>query len=68
MLAVLGQRGVRGLTHRFADLIAKKSIPKSVSSAFPASWLAAKPKFASLGQITAAKATIQKEWPAKVGA
>jgi putative spermidine/putrescine transport system substrate-binding protein len=53
---------------RFADLITRKAIPKAVASKFPASWLNAKPKFASLGQITAAEALIKQQWPSKVGA
>jgi putative spermidine/putrescine transport system substrate-binding protein len=61
---------LQGYAHpaRFADLIAKKSIPKSVSSKFPASWLNAKPKFASLGQLAAGAALIKQQWPSKVGA
>ena len=60
---------LQGYAHpaRFADLISKKSIPKSVSSAFPASWLAAKPKFASLAQINNGAALIKQQWPSKVG-
>jgi putative spermidine/putrescine transport system substrate-binding protein len=61
---------LKGYAHpaRFADLVARKAIPKALASTFPASWLAAKPKFASLGQITAGKALINSQWPSKVGA
>ena len=60
---------LQGYAHpaRFQDLIARKSIPKSVASKFPASWLNAKPKFASLGQINTAAALIKEQWPQKVG-
>ena len=60
---------LQGYAHpaRFADLIAKKSIPKSVAAKFPASWLNAKPKFASLGQINTGAALIKQQWPSKVG-
>jgi putative spermidine/putrescine transport system substrate-binding protein len=53
---------------RFADLIARKAIPKATAAKFPPSWLAAKPKFASLGQLTNGKTVINNEWPQKVGA
>jgi putative spermidine/putrescine transport system substrate-binding protein len=53
---------------RFADLITRKAIPKAVAAKFPSSWLNAKPKFASLGQLTNGKNVINTEWPSKVGA
>ena len=60
---------LKGYAHpaRFADLVARKAIPKALASTFPASWLNAKPKFASLGQINSGKAVINTQWPAKVG-
>ena len=60
---------LQGYAHpaRFQDLIARKSIPASVSSKFPSSWLNAKPKFASLGQINTGAALIKQQWPSKVG-
>jgi putative spermidine/putrescine transport system substrate-binding protein len=61
---------LQGYSHpaRFADLIARKAIPKSVTGALPASWLNAKgAKFASLGQQTKAGVVIKAEWPAKMG-
>ena len=51
----------------FADLLARKAIPKSVTRSLPASWLNSKAKFASLGQQAKASAVINTEWPAKVG-
>ena len=61
---------LKGYAHpaRFADLVARKAIPKSVTGALPASWLNSKgAKFASLGQQAKAKAVINTEWPAKLG-
>jgi putative spermidine/putrescine transport system substrate-binding protein len=61
---------LKGYAHpaRFADLVARKAIPKSVTAALPASWLNSKAaKFASLGQQAKAKAVINTEWPAKLG-
>jgi len=61
---------LKGYAHpaRFTDMFGRKVIPKPLIAALPSGALYSKVKFASLGQITAAKATIQKEWPAKVGA
>ncbi len=61
---------LKGYAHpaRFADLVARKAIPKSVTGALPASWLNSKgAKFASLGQQNKAKVVINTEWPAKLG-
>jgi putative spermidine/putrescine transport system substrate-binding protein len=61
---------LKGYAHpaRFADLVARKAIPKSVTGALPASWLNSKgAKFASLGQQAKAKVVINTEWPAKLG-
>ncbi len=61
---------LKGFAHpaRFADLQARKVIPKAVTSALPATWLNAKgAKFASLGQQNKAKVVINTEWPAKLG-
>jgi putative spermidine/putrescine transport system substrate-binding protein len=52
---------------RFADLVARKVIPKAVLAALPAASIYTKVKFASLGQQTAAKNTIASQWPTKVG-
>jgi putative spermidine/putrescine transport system substrate-binding protein len=60
---------LKGYAHpaRFTDMVGRKVIPKSLVSSFPASWYNAKPKFASLGQITNGKNVINNEWPSKVG-
>jgi putative spermidine/putrescine transport system substrate-binding protein len=61
---------LKGYAHpaRFADLVARKAIPKSVTGALPATWLNSKAaKFASLGQQNRAKVVINTEWPAKLG-
>jgi putative spermidine/putrescine transport system substrate-binding protein len=61
---------LKGYAHpaRFADLVARKAIPKSVTGALPAAWLNAKgAKFASLGQQAKAKVTVNTEWSTKVG-
>jgi putative spermidine/putrescine transport system substrate-binding protein len=60
---------LKGFTHpaRFQDLARRKVIPASLLKALPAPAAYAKVKFASLGQITKAKATIQAQWAAKVG-
>ncbi len=60
---------LKGFTHpaRFQDLAKRKVIPAALLKALPSPAAYAKVKFASLGQITKAKATIQAQWPAKVG-
>jgi len=60
---------LKGFAHpaRFTDMFNRKVIPKPLVAALPSGALYAKVKFASLGQISAAEATIKKEWPAKVG-
>jgi putative spermidine/putrescine transport system substrate-binding protein len=52
---------------RFADLVARKVIPKAVLASLPAAAIYTKVKFASLGQQTAAKNLIAQQWPTKVG-
>jgi putative spermidine/putrescine transport system substrate-binding protein len=52
---------------RFADLVARKVIPKSVIAALPAASIYTKVKFASLGQQSAASKLIAQQWPTKVG-
>jgi putative spermidine/putrescine transport system substrate-binding protein len=60
---------LKGFAHpaRFNDLANRKKLPQSLLSALPAPALYAKAKFASLGQQTAAKTVIAKDWPTKVG-
>jgi putative spermidine/putrescine transport system substrate-binding protein len=52
---------------RFADLVARKVIPKAVLAALPAASIYTKVKFASLGQQSAASKLIASQWPTKVG-
>jgi putative spermidine/putrescine transport system substrate-binding protein len=61
---------LKGFAHpaRFTDLAGRKVIPKALLTALPSAAIYNKVKFASLGQQTAAKAVINTEWPAKVGA
>ncbi len=61
---------LKGFAHpaRFTNMLGRKVIPNALVTALPSGALYNKVKFASLGQIAAAKATIQKEWPSKVGA
>ena len=60
---------LKGYAHpaRFADLVTRKAIPKSVTGSLPSGWLNSSAKFASLGQQAAAKAIVNAEWSAKVG-
>jgi putative spermidine/putrescine transport system substrate-binding protein len=60
---------LKGLTHpaRFKDLAKRKKIPASLLKALPPPAAYAKVKFASLGQITRAKAKIASDWSSKVG-
>jgi putative spermidine/putrescine transport system substrate-binding protein len=61
---------LKGFSHpaRFTDMYNRKVIPKALIAALPSGALYAKVKFASLAQQTAAKAVINTQWPAKVGA
>jgi putative spermidine/putrescine transport system substrate-binding protein len=52
---------------RFADLVARKVIPKAVLASLPSSAIYTKVKFASLSQQTNAKNLIAQQWPTKVG-
>jgi putative spermidine/putrescine transport system substrate-binding protein len=52
---------------RFADLVARKVIPKAVLASLPSAAIYTKVKFASLGQQSAAKNLIAQQWPTKVG-
>jgi putative spermidine/putrescine transport system substrate-binding protein len=60
---------LKGVAHpaRFADLVARKVIPKAVLASLPAAAIYTKVKFASLGQQTKAKTLIAQQWPTKVG-
>jgi putative spermidine/putrescine transport system substrate-binding protein len=60
---------LKGFAHpaRFNDLAQRKMLPKSLLNALPSPALYAKAKFASVSQLTKAKAKIAAEWPSKVG-
>jgi putative spermidine/putrescine transport system substrate-binding protein len=60
---------LKGFAHpaRFADLVARKVVPKALLAALPSSSLYSKVVFASVGQQTKAAAKIAAEWPSKVG-
>ena len=61
---------LKGFTHPalFTDLVGRKVVPKSLLDALPPPGPYSKVKFASRAQLTAARAQIAAEWPAKVGA
>jgi len=58
---------IKGYSHTalFDDLVKRKVIPKALLNPLPKYGKA--PKFASTKQLTAARAKIASEWPAKVG-
>jgi putative spermidine/putrescine transport system substrate-binding protein len=60
---------LKGYSHpaRFADMARRKVLPKALLNALPAPALYAGVKFASRGQLTAARAKIASDWPSKVG-
>jgi putative spermidine/putrescine transport system substrate-binding protein len=61
---------LKGYSHPalFADLVARKKVSKALLSALPSAAAYAKVRFASVSQVTAARAAITTEWPKKVGA
>ena len=61
---------LKGFAHPalFTDMVARKVVPKRLLDALPPPGPYNKVKFASRGQLTAARAKIAAEWPAKVGA
>ncbi len=60
---------LKGYAHpaRFNDLAQRKVLPKALLNALPSPALYAKAKFASVSQLTRAKALIASDWPSKVG-
>jgi putative spermidine/putrescine transport system substrate-binding protein len=60
---------LKGYSHpaRFADMARRKVIPKALISALPAPALYSKVRFANPTQNTRARATINAQWPSKVG-
>ena len=61
---------LKGYSHPalFADMVARKVVPKALIDALPNPAAYAKVKFASVGQGTKARATLSTDWPKKVGA
>jgi putative spermidine/putrescine transport system substrate-binding protein len=59
---------LKGFGHpaRFADLTARKVVPKNLIAALPPASFYAKAKFANLGQIAKAKAIVAAQWGPKV--
>jgi putative spermidine/putrescine transport system substrate-binding protein len=57
-----------GFAHpaRFQDLVTRKVVPKALIAALPPASTYAQVKFASLGQITKAKAIVAAQWGPKV--
>jgi putative spermidine/putrescine transport system substrate-binding protein len=60
---------LKGYSHPalFTDMVARKVVPKAMLNALPNAAAYSKVKFASVGQVTRARATITTEWPTKVG-
>ncbi len=60
---------LKGYSHpaRFADMAKRGVVPKALTAALPSPALYAKVKFASLGQLTKAKAIVAADWANKVG-
>ena len=60
---------LKGFSHPalFTDMVARKVVPKALINALPSAALYAKVKFASVGQLTKARALVATEWPKKVG-
>jgi putative spermidine/putrescine transport system substrate-binding protein len=60
---------LKGYSHpaRFADMARRKVVPKALLNALPAPALYSKVRFANPSQNTKARATINAQWPSKVG-
>jgi putative spermidine/putrescine transport system substrate-binding protein len=60
---------LKGYSHPalFTDMVARKVVPKALVSALPNPAAYAKVKFASVSQVTKARAAISTDWPKKVG-
>ncbi len=61
---------LKGFSHPalFADMVARKVVPKALINALPNPAAYSKVKFASVSQVVKARATISTEWAKKVGA
>jgi putative spermidine/putrescine transport system substrate-binding protein len=60
---------LKGYSHpaRFADMARRKVVPKALLNALPAPALYSRVRFANPPQNTKARATINAQWPSKVG-
>ena len=60
---------LKGYSHPalFADMVKRKVVPPALIKALPSAAAYAKVKFASVAQVTKARALISTEWPKKVG-
>ncbi len=60
---------LKGYSHPalFSDLVKRNVVPKALLSALPNPASYAKVKFASVGQVTKARALVSSDWPKKVG-
>ncbi len=60
---------LKGYSHPalFTDMVARKVVPKSLINALPNPAAYSKVKFASVSQVTKARAAISTDWPKKVG-
>ena len=60
---------LKGYSHPalFADLVSRKVVPNALLKALPSAATYAQVKFASVTQVTKARATISADWPKKVG-
>lgn len=60
---------LKGYSHPalFADMVKRKVVPKALVAALPNPAAYAKVKFASVSQVTKARAVIATDWPKKVG-
>jgi putative spermidine/putrescine transport system substrate-binding protein len=60
---------LKGYSHPalFTDMVGRKVVPKALLSALPNPAAYSKVKFASVGQLTRARAAISTDWPKKVG-
>lgn len=60
---------LKGYSHpaRFTDMVRRKVIPRALINALPAAAIYSRVRFASPAQNTRARATINAEWPSKVG-
>jgi putative spermidine/putrescine transport system substrate-binding protein len=60
---------LKGYSHPalFADMVARKAVPKALINALPNAAAYSKVKFASVSQVVKARAAISTDWPKKVG-